>query len=1457
MVRHPERRLSQLELLPAAERAQVVEEWNRTERVYEGAACIHELFEAQAARTPEQVAVVAEGETLSYGELNARANQLAHYLRRLGVGPEVLVGLLLERSPALVVGLLGVLKAGGAYVPLDPRYPAERLRYMVRDAGVAVMLSEARWLARGLEGLEVATGSSGTVVSLEQVTAQLEAESKANVASGVRGENLAYVIYTSGSTGQPKGAMNTHGAVRNRLLWMQEQYQLGQDDAVLQKTAFSFDVSVWEFFWPLLTGARLVLARPGGERDSEYLVETIRAQQVTTVHFVPSLLQMLLEDRGLAGCKSLRQVFCSGEVLTLELERRFWASSGAELHNLYGPTEAAIDVSYWRCARTEPERRSVPIGRPIANLQLYILDRAGQPVPVGVSGELYLSGVGVGRGYHQRPELTAERFVPNAFSGAAGGRSYRTGDLARFLPGGEIEYLGRMDEQVKIRGFRIELGEVEAALSRHEGVAETVVVARRVAGASHLQLIAYVVARAGAEVNRSDLRLYLKQALPDYMVPAAFVLLEAMPLTANGKLDRKALPAPVVEQTASVDESDVPRTPTEEIVVQIWEEVLGLEQVGMQESFFELGGHSLLAMRLMARLHEAFEVKLSLHDFLDAFTIRGLAEAIDRYRNAGAIEVLPELSAAMHDGHPPLSFAQQRLWFLNQFDPENPAFIIPAYVQINGPLNAAVLERCFNEIVRRHEALRSTFATVQGEPVQTIVSPGHVTISQLDLRELEPGEREREAQRLIREETQRQFDLATWPLFRIVLLRLKDEEYNLLFSMHHIISDGRSCEILLEEILALYEAFSNERESPLADLSVQYSDFATWQRRSLQGNLLENHLSYWRKQLSGAPRLFTLPGDRPRPVMQSHRGANFFFHLPPSLPESLRNLSRQENATLFMTALAAFEVLLYFRTNQADVVLAIDDANRNHVKTEKLIGFFVNQLVIRNDLSGNPTFRELLRQVRKGTLEAYAHQDLPFDKLVEVLQPERDLQHAPLCQIKLSFAKGHTSPQQPGDLKFRPLEVDNRATQLDLILFLEEHQEKLIGCVNYSSELFDATTIQLLIEHYGLLLQQIVQHPEATLKELQQTLSTIGRERQHAEAEQKMAANLKKLREVKRRTVTQRERSAVRSYYFSPGQQLPLVLHANNEDLDPADWTKSNLDYLDRELCKHGALLFRGFNVGSVSGFEKFAQTIGVDLFTDNGEHQRSPITQSVYTPVDYPSDKQLLWHNENSFNYFWPMKLWFHCAKPAEIGGETPLVDSRKVFASMDPTIREEFLKKKVTYVRNYMNGLGLNWQTVFRTEQKAEVEAHCRENRLNFEWKPDDCLRTWCVRPAVLPHPRTGEMVWFNQAQHWHPACLDKETRNSLRSLYSNEDMPRDCYFGDGSPIDDVVMQEICEVYRRLEVTFAWQAGDILMIDNLLTAHGRNQYSGERKLYVILGELASFADSQAAMVTAGSNPG
>ena len=610
-------------LLSPSENQKLVVHFNDTSVEYPGAQCIHELFEAQAARTPEQIAVVSEQEALSYEELNERANQLAHYLRRMGVGPEVLVGVMLERSPAMVVALLGVLKAGGAYVPLDPHYPAERLRYMVRDAGVAVMLTEAPWL-------EVASSSGGAVVSLERAAAQIGAESKANVESGVRAENLAYVIYTSGSTGQPKGAMNTHGAVRNRLLWMQEQYQLGTSDAVLQKTAFSFDVSVWEFFWPLLMGARLVLARPGGERDSEYLVETMMAHQVTTVHFVPSLLQVLLEERGLERCASLRQVFCSGEVLSLELQRRFFARCGAELHNLYGPTEAAIDVSYWRCEREETERRTVPIGRPIANLQLYILDRAGQPVPVGVSGELYLSGVGVGRGYHQRPELTAERFVPNAFSGEAGSRSYRTGDLARFLPSGEIEYLGRLDEQVKIRGFRIELGEVEAALSRHEAVAETVVVARPAPGDSHLQLLAYVVGWAGAEVNRSELRQYLRQALPDYMVPAAFVVLEAMPLTANGKLDRKALPAPELVQTGPEQSFVGPQTETEKVIAQIWREVLNQEQIDINSNFFDIGGDSLLLLRTNAKLRQSLDRDLSIVEMFRYPTISSFASYLNQ-----------------------------------------------------------------------------------------------------------------------------------------------------------------------------------------------------------------------------------------------------------------------------------------------------------------------------------------------------------------------------------------------------------------------------------------------------------------------------------------------------------------------------------------------------------------------------------------------------------------------------------------------------------------------------------------------------------------------------------------------------------------------------------------------------------------------------------------------------------
>ncbi|HEX8852042.1 MAG TPA: amino acid adenylation domain-containing protein, partial [Pyrinomonadaceae bacterium] len=683
---YPSRRLAAVPLLAPAERRQLLVEWNSTRRDYPSHLCLHELFEAQVERTPNAVALVFADERISYRELNRRANALAERLRASGVRAETRVGVCAERSSEMVVGLLGVLKADGAYVPLEPTYPAERLSYMLADAQVSVLLTQERLL----EALPPQHGAA--IICLDRDWKEFDSRDAENLPGVASAHNTAYVIYTSGSTGRPKGVVNTHGGICNRLLWMQDEYELTCHDRVLQKTPFSFDVSVWEFFWPLITGARLVLAQPGGHQDSAYLVRLIAREAVTTLHFVPSMLSAFLAEPGLEECRSLRRVICSGEALTKELQERFFARLAAELHNLYGPTEAAIDVSYWACQRDD-KRLAVPIGRPIANTQLYVLDGELQLVPVGVAGELYIAGVGLARGYLNRPELTAEKFIANPFGAEAGARMYQTGDAARFLEGGEIEFLGRLDDQVKLRGFRIELGEIESVLAEHASLKECVVIVREDASGER-RLVAYFVPAGETLPTPGALRSFLKEKLPDYMIPSAFVALHALPLTPNGKLDRRALPAPEQSKTAGDGRDEgVRRSPLEEVVAGIWAQVLGLERVGLQDNFFESGGHSLLALQVISRLRSTLKIEVPVRELFDAPTVAGFAASIARLQRAElGLPSSPSLGVVSRERQLPLSFAQQRLWFLDQLEPGSAAYNMPAAIRLTGTLDAHALE---------------------------------------------------------------------------------------------------------------------------------------------------------------------------------------------------------------------------------------------------------------------------------------------------------------------------------------------------------------------------------------------------------------------------------------------------------------------------------------------------------------------------------------------------------------------------------------------------------------------------------------------------------------------------------------------------------------------------------------------------------------------------------------------
>ncbi len=1069
----PEAAIDDFEIVSGSDRAKLLSTFNDTGNGRDDVQCVQQLFEQQAARTPENIALVFENQSLTYAQLNARANQLAHHLQGLGVTADVPVAICMERCLEMVVGILGVLKAGGAYVPLDPAHPRERLRYVLEDVHAPVLLTQEYLIGNQ-------PPHAGHVLCLDSEWDSIAQNSVSNPCAAATTSNLAYVIYTSGSTGAPKGVMVEHGGLSNAINWIVETLALSDRDRCLLKTPITFDAAGRELFPTLLSGGRLTIAEPDGHRDSRYLAEKIRHERISILHCVPSLLRLLVEEPAFADATDLRAVMCGGEALAPQIVDRFHARCGAQLYNVYGPTEAIIDATCWPCELRD-SHSVISIGRPIPNARVFILDRRLRPLPIGVAGDLFIGGAGLARGYVGRPDLTAEKFIPDPFGNAPGARLYRTGDLARYLPDGNIEYLGRDDHQVKVRGFRIELGEIEAVLGQHPAVLATVVLAQADRPGEQ-RLVAYVVATNKTSRPTADqLRGFLHERLPEYMVPPLFVQLDTLPLTANGKVDRRALLSVEVAHAELADTFVASRTPTEELLAEIWGAVLGVERVGIHDNFFLLGGHSLLATQVVSRIREAFKLELPLRRLFEAPTVAGLAESIEQGRGAGLS--MPPIVPVARDGELPLSFAQQRLWFIDRLEPGSSVYNFPAAVRLTGPLNLAALSRSLDEIIRRHEALRTTFAIADGRPVQLIAPTLKLTLPLVDLQMLPERERESALRRLAAEEAQRPFDLAEGPLIRATVLRLGEDDHVGLLTMHHIVADGWSTGILIRELATLYESYCSARPSPLPELTIQYADFAHWQRQWLDGEVLESQLSYWKQQLAGAP-LLELPTDHPRPAVQSFRGASQTFVLPHNVGESLKALSRREGVTLFMTLLAAFQILLHRYTGQDDLVIGTPIANRNRLEIEGLIGFFVNTLVLRADLSRNPSFSGLLRRVRDTCLGAYAHQDLPFERLVEELRPEPDLSRNPLFQVM--FVLRNASPQEialPG-LSLKPVEIDTGTTHFDLTLHVADSDHGLVGTLAYNPDLFEAGTITRMLAYFRGLLETVAATPEHRLSDL-------------------------------------------------------------------------------------------------------------------------------------------------------------------------------------------------------------------------------------------------------------------------------------------------------------------------------------------------------------------------------------
>ncbi len=1086
----PDLPVGALAVLAPAERHQLRHEWGPGgELPAAGAATIHGLFRRQAARTPEAVAVAGG---LTYRRLAERADAVARRLRALGVGPETLVGVCLEREPGLPAALLGILAAGGAYLPLDPAYPEARLAYMLRDAGAPVVVTREALAARlpdgGPEGpgprLLLLDGLAGEGAEDEAHGPTLPERAAPEVPPGA----LAYVVYTSGSTGRPKGVAITHGSAVAMLAWAREAFPEAAAGGVLAATSISFDLSVFELFLPLATGGTVVLAR-----DALALAEAARGHDVRLVNTVPSAMAELVRLGELPP--SVETVNLAGEALHRELaEAVYGAGRVRRVVNLYGPSE---DTTYSTFAAVEPGGRGAPaIGRPVAGSRACLLDPRGRPVSAGVAGELVLAGAGLARGYLGRPAATAERFVPDSFAGGAapaGARAYRTGDLARYRGDGQLGFLGRLDAQVKLRGYRIEPGEVAAALAAHPAVREAAAVVREDRPGDR-RLVAYAVAEEGRaeELGRGlaagGLRAFLAASLPEPMLPAAVVALERLPRTPSGKVDRRALAGP--EHAPAGRDAALGAAPlrggTEELLAEVWRDVLGVEAVAAGADFFALGGHSLLAARLVSRVRRVLGVELPLRAAFRHPTLRAQAAEVDRLRGRAvpAPPIRPVAPPGERPARFPLSFSQERLWFLDQLEPTSAAYNLPTVLRFRGALSAPALAAAAAGLLRRHEVLRTVFTGGRDEPAQVVGPPPPAAglVPVVDLSRLPPAAAREEARRRARGEARRPFDLARGPLVRFRLLRAAPDDHLLVLVVHHAVSDGWSGGVIGRELGVLYEARRRGSEPRLPELPVQYGDFAAWQRGWLSGAVLERLIGDWKERLGPGPHVLRLPTDRPRPPVQTYRGARATRRLPAGLAGRLREIALARGATPFMAWLALFQILLARVTGDGAVSVGVPVANRDREEIEPLVGFFVNTLVLRTELAEETALGEVLETVREVTLDAYARQDLPFEKLVEELAPERSLAHPPLFQVLFVYQNvPQASLELPGIEVSAPFDPGTGATKVDLTLELHEADGGLALGLEYNTDLFDATTAARMLGHYEALARAAVARPEVAV----------------------------------------------------------------------------------------------------------------------------------------------------------------------------------------------------------------------------------------------------------------------------------------------------------------------------------------------------------------------------------------
>lgn len=1379
------------------------------------ALTVDRAFAAQARRHPDRIALIEGRRRVTYGALDQQSRRLAGALNARGLARDVVIGVACQSGIETAIAFLAIARSGGAWLAIDPSWPRDRQEWVLQNAGAIAVINDqdGPTTLAGLPKVDVtASGSPSTNESANDP------------------ERLAYVIYTSGSTGAPKGVMVPHSALAFLFASARQVFISGEDTVWTLVHSFGFDLSMWEFWAALVSGGSLLLIPQEGRRDPATFQGVLNRERPGVVNLTPSAVERLLPDtlskKLLSSANGLKAVVLGGELLPSALASEL-LDLNIPLWDFYGPTEATV----WSAMTAVPDAANAGTLRsPLPGVTMAVFDAFARPARGGGIGRLQIAGPGLAWGYLGRPTLTALAFQPNPLAQEPGERLYDTGDYVEHCAAGGCKFLGRQDQQIKLRGYRIEIGEIEAAVRDHSDVTKAVVIAvhgsRDEATALHCFYVGDTV------IDERLLRSFLRSRLPDYMIPSRFTQLADLPITRNNKLDRRALE----KQAQDAPDSDRPKppvaplTPFEEVVSGVWQSVLGSRGLDATADFFALGGDSIGATQVAVRLRQLLGHDVPVRRLFGISDLRSYAAAIRQETETDDRRWDRLATMRAEDGRAPLSSGQRRLWLADQLAPHKGAYNIPVILKWTGPLDINRMRESLWRCLTRHRVVVSRIGVERGKPFQEMLAAETLTITHLDARPADNSYSEKKANELLLQFAHEPFDLSAGPLARACIITLGEDRHFIVTVIHHSVCDAWSVVILRNEIAYLYQAIATDPQADLPSLPIQYPDYARWEAK--WGRLVwERSLPWWLKTLEGG-----LPPLQLRRWGRSEMAGDgtLTFDLPVDTVDRLKALAQSHQCTLFMVLLAAFKAALARSSGQTDLWIAGATSCRDHPVLEGLVGFLVNTLVYRTSLAGCRHVADLLQRVRTTALEVFEHRHVPFEELVFRLNPRRNS----LQPLMHAVFELHNAPNQPIALEnvgCDVVEIPAVGAKYELALLAQEVPSGLSFVLEYDPGVYAQPQMKAVCTQFRQVVAHMLQAPETpldlTLHEPEvespapQAPSARNRWRDRFQHAAKSKPAGQPAPAIKRRGVV------------SDVHRLPLIFEPTLRNVQLASWIRRHRHEVDRDLAHHGALLFRGLAIDSPEMMQEVAASLIASLVFENGEHTPVHDAPGVQVPVNYPADHKLFWHNENTFNNRWPTRILFACGKPADTGGETPLVDSRRIFEALPDEITAAFATRQIRYVRTYNANLGLPWQTVFLTDDPRHAEAKCREQDIAYEWLPDGSLQTTAVRPAIYRHPQTGEWCWCNQLQHWHPACLDAQARKVFADIEGGG-FPRTCWYGDGKPIPDDVVRTILETYTTHEVMFRWEKGDLLVLDNLMIAHGRNPYRGERHLYVAMGD-------------------